>query len=130
MEHGDALAFDPWGASVEDHESNPVEPHEAAEGRQPEIAVARLQDVVDRVLRESVLGGPGLEPGVGVDGWRKRGQQRQTDDERRDESHARHAREGTRWPGAAPRRMGLAQENGVRKIIGPAGRVPYTATAF
>ena len=47
--------------TVENREAHAVKPRQPAPGAQPEIAVARLDDRFDRVLRQTVPGQPGVE---------------------------------------------------------------------
>lgn len=57
-QHTEPLAADPLDVGIEHDEPRSVEADQAAEGGQPEVAVAGLDDVVDRTLRQAVVGRP------------------------------------------------------------------------
>ena len=61
VQRPDTQAADASDAAVEHHEPDAIEAHQAAERGQPQIAVAGLEDVVDRVLREAVFDRPRVE---------------------------------------------------------------------
>ena len=71
---------------VEDDEAEAVEAREALFGRGPDVAVARLYDAVDGVLRQAVFGLPNLSAELSeFDGGRERERASAAEDEQRDE---------------------------------------------
>src|SRR5262249_36645555 len=58
----EAVAVDSGAAAlVENRETDPVESHQSIGCRKPQVAVSRLQDCPDRVLRQPVVSCPGIE---------------------------------------------------------------------
>ena len=102
----DAVVLQRWRvAAVEDVEFQTVVADQAFPGAEPEIAVGRLRDRIDLVVRQAVAGGPGLA---------EEGADRLVDDAPRARSAAaetadRHANRRQRWrrsdPGACCNRF-------------------------
>jgi hypothetical protein len=58
-----AIIDDPLGvALIKGGESHSVEAHQAVKRRKPEIAVGRLRDLADPVLRQAIIRVPVVEP--------------------------------------------------------------------
>ena len=109
MQRPETLAPDAGRAPVEDDEPQSVEADQSAVGGEPEITVAGLQDVVDGVLRQAVLGGPRVQTGLRAGlGWRRK--EREADDDRREPSRARQPRQGTRTLRPAPHGVEMKRE--------------------